>query len=219
MAQIVSTEKVKVWPEMVLRETIATMVVMILLLLAAMYIQAPLEEIADPYSSMNPSKAPWYFLGLQEMLVYFSPWIAGVAIPLGVVLALMAIPYIDTSKKTATGVVFRYGQGIRAAFSASLVLWIVLTLIGLFMRGPNWALQWPNGTPFGGESANLSFDWLLPLVVTSYLLWLLLFRKKEPLPENKDVAWWKRCLSHMLTMAGLVVFLKIILYTVFDLGI
>jgi hypothetical protein len=217
MVQPGKTDKVRVWPEMVLRETIATIVAMIILLLAAMYIQAPLEEIADPSFSMNPSKAPWYFLGLQEMLVYFSPWIAGVAIPLVVVLALMVIPYIDTGRETKTGMVFQYGSGIRTAFTCGLFLWVSLTVIGLYFRGPNWAMQWPDGSPLGGEPAAPSFDWLIPLIVGGYLLWLLLLRKKEVFPRGKDISLWQRCLSHLLAMSGLVVFLKIILYTVFDL--
>jgi hypothetical protein len=219
MDQSGKTEKVRVWPEMVLRETIAILVAMILLLLTAMFIQAPLEEIADPSFSMNPSKAPWYFLGLQEMLVYFSPWVAGVAIPLVVVLALMAIPYLDLGRKTATGVVFLYSKGIRIAFSAGLFLWVFLTVIGLFFRGPNWALQWPDGTPLGGEPAVLSLDWLIPLVVGIYLLRLYLGRKKEVLPESEDGAWWQRCLLHLLAIGGLVVFLKILLYLILELVI
>ena len=58
---------------------------------------APLEQPANPADSPNPSKAPWYFLGLQEMLVYFDPWLAGVVFPTLIVVGLMAIPYIDTN--------------------------------------------------------------------------------------------------------------------------
>jgi hypothetical protein len=87
----------------------------------------------------NPSKAPWYFLGLQEMLVYYDPWIAGVLLPGLIILGLMAIPYIDTNplgngyytfkeRKTEIGL-FLFGW---------LVLWSQMIVIGTFLRGPNW---------------------------------------------------------------------------------
>ncbi len=96
-------EWVQVWPDLVLRETIATLIAVILLIGLSMLVDAPLEEIADPSFSMNPSKAPWYFLGLQELLVYFTPWIAGVAIPVFVIIGLMAIPYIDVGRQEKKG--------------------------------------------------------------------------------------------------------------------
>lgn len=218
MEQAAITEKVKVWPEMVLRETIATLVAMIILLLAAIYIQAPLEEIADPSFSMNPSKAPWYFLGLQELLVYFSPWIAGVAIPLLVVLGLAAIPYLDRGRKTEAGMVYRFAARIRFVFTTGLLLWLALTIVGLYFRGPNWALQWPDGTPLGGETAAPSLDWLIPLFFAGYLLWQRLFRRKGVGEAGGNPSsLWRRCLSHLLTLVGLAVFLKIIFDTVFTL--
>ena len=61
-------------------------------------LQAPLEQPASSTTAPNPSKAPWYFLGLQEMLVYFDPWMAGVVLPSMIIVGLMAIPYIDTNK-------------------------------------------------------------------------------------------------------------------------
>ena len=129
-------ERVPVWHDLVLRETIAALIAVILLLVLSIFVNAPLEEIADPTFSMNPSKAPWYFLGLQELLVYFTPWVAGVAIPVFVIIGLMAIPYIDVGQqerqKTA---VFIYEKQIRRLFSAGLCLWIVLTVVGLYFRG------------------------------------------------------------------------------------
>src|SRR5260370_3672074 len=62
-------------------------------------IDAPLEQPADPNKTPNPSKAPWYFLGLQEMLVYFDPWIAGVVLPSLIIVGLMVIPFIDFNPK------------------------------------------------------------------------------------------------------------------------
>ena len=106
-------ERVPVWPDLVLRETIATLIAVILLMALSVYIDAPLEEIADPSFSMNPSKAPWYFLGLQELLVYFTPWIAGVAIPVIIITGLMAIPYIDVGRQDVKdSVVYTYEKPI-----------------------------------------------------------------------------------------------------------
>ena len=92
-------DKVQVWPYLVRVEFLASLFVMVVLVFWSFLIDAPLEDPANPTLTPNPSKAPWYFLGLQEMLVYFDPWIAGVFLPSLIILGLMAIPYIDINSK------------------------------------------------------------------------------------------------------------------------
>jgi len=212
-------ERVRVWPELVLRETIAALAATIFLLAVSILFNAPLESIADPSFSMNPSKAPWYFLGLQEMLVYFTPWVAGVAIPVLVVIGLMAVPYIDTGKRDTGGrVVFVHEKRIRTLFSTGLCLWIVLTVIGLYFRGPNWAWQWPGGTPpvESGPGTN-SLNWLLPLVVFLYFAGILIkwYRHRGKGPGGESII--KHFFSHILMITGLTVTIKIALYNILDL--
>ncbi len=89
------------YPHLVLREAIAFQVLVILLVLGALFWNAPLEQVADPLLTPNPAKAPWYFLGLQELLHYFPPVIAGVLIPTLVVIALVVIPYFNINVKGA----------------------------------------------------------------------------------------------------------------------
>ena len=78
-------------------EFLVAIIVTVLLMVWSLTLNAPLEEPANPNVTMNPAKAPWYFLGLQEMLVYFDPWIAGVVMPTLVIVGLMVIPYIDAN--------------------------------------------------------------------------------------------------------------------------
>jgi hypothetical protein len=132
-------EKVWVWPDLVYSEFLSTVFCTALLLFWSIGLKAPLEEPADPTLTPNPSKAPWYFLGLQEMLVYYDPWIAGVLLPGLIIVGMMAMPYCDPNRAStgyyslkerpvATGV-FLYGF---------LVLWCYQIIIGTFLRGPNW---------------------------------------------------------------------------------
>ncbi len=86
-------EKVLVWPDLVYTELICMVAVTAFLLVWGIALQAPLEEPASRVKTPNPSKAPWYFLGLQEMLVYYDPWMAGVVLPSLIIVGLMAIPY------------------------------------------------------------------------------------------------------------------------------
>src|SRR4051812_17100626 len=88
-------DKVHTWPYLVRAEFIAGCVMVLGLLVWSICIDAPLEDPANPAKTPNPSKAPWYFLGLQEMLVYFDPWIAGVVLPTLIITGLMMIPYVD----------------------------------------------------------------------------------------------------------------------------
>ncbi|SVC57215.1 uncharacterized protein METZ01_LOCUS310069, partial [marine metagenome] len=91
-------DKVLVWPDLVYIELIALIIFMVGLIIWSILIGAPLEEPANPAATPNPSKAPWYFLGLQEMLVYFDPWIAGIIFPIFIIVGMMAIPYMDINK-------------------------------------------------------------------------------------------------------------------------
>ncbi len=132
-------EKVLVWPDLVYTELICMVALTAFLLMWAILLPAPLEEAASSVKTPNPSKAPWYFLGLQEMLVYFDPWYAGVVLPSMVVVGLMAIPYLDFNKKgngyytiaerPFSYIIFQIGF---------LEMWITLIILGTFLRGPNW---------------------------------------------------------------------------------
>jgi hypothetical protein len=116
------------------------MVVLTVILIGwSMALQAPLEQPANPSSSPNPSKAPWYFLGLQEMLVYFDPWLAGVVFPGLIIVGLMAIPYIDTNPKGNGYFTLKERRWeITTFLFGFLILWILLVILGTFLRGPNW---------------------------------------------------------------------------------
>lgn len=136
--------KVHTWPYLVRIELLAAMAVMALLTVWSILLDAPLEQMADPNRTPNPSKAPWYFLGLQELLVYFDPWIAGVAFPLLIVGGLCAIPYIDTNKRGSGYYSFRERRfEISTFLFGFIVLWVGLIVIGTFFRGPGWNWFWP----------------------------------------------------------------------------
>ena len=132
-------EKVLVWPDLVYTELICMVAITALLLVWAIALQAPLEEPASAVKTPNPSKAPWYFLGLQELLVYYDPWMAGVVLPSMVLVGLMAIPFMDFNPKgngyytinerKFSYLVFQFGF---------LMMWIMLIVLGTFLRGPNW---------------------------------------------------------------------------------
>ena len=92
-------EKVHVWPYLVRLEFLCALFVTIGLTVWSIVIDAPLEEAANPTKTPNPSKAPWYFLGLQDILVYFDPWFAGVVAPVLIIVGLMLIPYLDINPK------------------------------------------------------------------------------------------------------------------------
>jgi hypothetical protein len=132
-------EKILVWPDLVYTELICMIALTAFLIFWAIALPAPLEEAASSVKTPNPSKAPWYFLGLQEMLVYYDPWMAGVVLPSLIVAGLMAIPYIDFNKKgngyytikerRFSYIVFQFGF---------LEMWITLIVLGTLLRGPNW---------------------------------------------------------------------------------
>ena len=134
-----TNDKVLVWPDLVYIELISLILMTVFLILWSVYIKAPLEEPANPAATPNPSKAPWYFLGLQEMLVYFDPWLAGVVFPIFIIFGLSAIPYMDINTKASGFYSFKNRRTAIFVFLYGwLVLWVYLIVIGTFLRGPNW---------------------------------------------------------------------------------
>ncbi len=134
-----TADKVLTWPDLVYTELICMVVLTVILIGWSMTLEAPLEEPANPSASPNPSKAPWYFLGLQEMLVYFDPWLAGVVFPGLIIVGLMAIPYIDTNPKGNGYFTLKERKWEISTFLFGfLILWILLVILGTFLRGPNW---------------------------------------------------------------------------------
>ena len=176
-------EKVLVWPELVYTELICMVAVSAFLLVWAICLQAPLEEPASSVKTPNPSKAPWYFLGLQEMLVYFDPWYAGVVLPSLVVMGLMAMPYLDFNKQGNGyySIAERKFAYLTYQFGF-LVLWITLIILGTFLRGPNWNFYGPfeYWTPYKVEVLNN--------VDLNQMFWINLL--DMPLPRAAAEAPW-----------------------------
>jgi hypothetical protein len=138
--------EIHVWPYLVRVEFLATVIVTVILFVWSITLNAPLEEPANPNLTMNPSKAPWYFLGLQEMLVYFDPWIAGVVMPSLIMVGLMVFPYVDSNPLGNGYYTLRQRRFALWMFGAGFLQWIVLIVIGTFIRGPGWIWFWPGQT-------------------------------------------------------------------------
>lgn len=132
-------DSVFVWPHLLVREFFAATAVMVMVTLLSIVIDAPLQEPANPNLTPNPAKAPWYFLGLQELLHYFPPTSAGVLIPGFTLAALAALPYIDRNPSRA----YSDRKVAIVTFTMFLVFWAVITLAGSFFRGPGWLWAWP----------------------------------------------------------------------------
>jgi len=132
-------QKTWVWPDLVYIEFLCMILCTVGLVVWSLVVAAPLEEPANPATTPNPSKAPWYFLGLQELLVYFDPWYAGVVLPSTIVLGLMAIPYLDRNPKGNGYFCFRDRRFAIVTFLfCFMVLWNFLIPIGTVLRGPGW---------------------------------------------------------------------------------
>ena len=133
------SDRVWVWPDPVYTELICLVLCSAVLVAWSVLLEAPIEQPANPANTPNPSKAPWYFLGLQEMLVYFDPWLAGVVLPSLIIVGLMAIPYVDTNPKGNGYYTFNERKAEIVIFLFGfVVLWSSLIVLGTFLRGPNW---------------------------------------------------------------------------------
>lgn len=138
------------WPHLIFRELLLFLLVVAVVLFLAVFWNAPLEEIANTIHPPNPAKAPWYFLGLQELVSYSAFW-GGVVVPGALVGVLLLLPYIDR-KREGVGRWFARERTIaNSIFTICLIIAVVLTIIGSLFRGPNWSWQEP---------------WKKPLVVT-----------------------------------------------------
>jgi quinol-cytochrome oxidoreductase complex cytochrome b subunit len=135
-------DTVSTWPHLLYRELLFSLIVISILLIFSVFFNAPLEEIANPSKTPNPAKAPWYFLGLQELVHYSAFW-GGVVVPALVVILLIGIPYLDRTK-TGVGIWFSRDRKLAIIlFTLLMALIIIVTIIGTFFRGPDWAWIWP----------------------------------------------------------------------------
>lgn len=142
----VPQDKVHVWPHLLSVEFVAALACTAFVLVFSTFVNAPLLELANANQTPNPSKAPWYFLGLQELLTMFHPMVAGVTIPGLGLIGLILAPYTDRNpshkpedRKFAISI-----------FTIFLMSWTVLVMIGSFFRGPgqNFVFPWNAGLFF-----------------------------------------------------------------------
>src|ERR1700741_1409740 len=117
------------YPHLLIREAIAFQLLVIAMVVVALFWDAPLEQVANPLLTPNPAKAPWYFLGLQELLHFFPPFVAGVLIPTLVVFALIVIPYFNVNIEGRAIWAHRPGQHLRAIL---LVIIVLLAFLAVF---------------------------------------------------------------------------------------
>ncbi len=136
-------DRVNTWPHLMASEMLAILVVTLVLIVVSVWINAPFRELANINQTPNPSKAPWYFLGLQELLRYFHPQVAGVTIPQWIILGLMAAPFIDRNPSTKPD-----DRKIAITlFTIFMCFFATLVSVGVLFRGPgqNWVYPWKDG--------------------------------------------------------------------------
>jgi quinol-cytochrome oxidoreductase complex cytochrome b subunit len=210
-------DKVDTWPHLIVREYVAALLCMVTIAAWSLVMKAPLEEMANPTVTPNPSKAPWYFTGLQELLVYFDPWIAGVVLPTLIMVGLMAIPFLDPDKQKGVG---RYGFKERpfamTYFLFGVGMWFSLIFIGSFLRGPNWDIYWP-WESWLIHKAPPPRTWSLPipvglaLVGGYFILGILL-----PRLSAADFDWKKSLRNGFMGMLGIAAVVKICAHLLWD---
>lgn len=204
-------DKVLVWPDLVYIELICLVLFMAFLVVWTVVLRAPLEQPADPNVAPNPAKAPWYFLGLQEMLVYFDPWLAGVVLPGLIIVGLIAIPYLDTNPRGNGYYTFKERPfAITTFLFGFVILWVVLIIFGTFLRGPNWN--------FFGPFEYWDLHRPMALLNTEFhdLVWIGMFGRALP-----TESWWYipgyliRELPGILVVSAYFVVGPIVLYVFF----
>jgi hypothetical protein len=139
-------DRINTFPHLLIEELLSLLIVTAALIIFSSFVNAPLRELANPNLTPNPSKAPWYFLGLQELLRYFHPMIAGVTVPTVMIVFLIVLPYVDRNPSTKPG----DRKLAIVLFTMFLMFWAILTMIGSFFRGPgyNFVFPWEEGIFF-----------------------------------------------------------------------
>jgi quinol-cytochrome oxidoreductase complex cytochrome b subunit len=139
-------DRINVWPHLMAAEFISLLVLTVVVTIFSVAVDAPLRGLANFNQTPNPSKAPWYFLGLQELLRYFHPQVAGVTIPTVIIIGLIAAPYIDRNPSTRPD----DRKLAIVLFSFFVLTFAVLTITGMFFRGPgfNFVYPWKDGIFF-----------------------------------------------------------------------
>ena len=139
-------DKVHTWPHLLAAEFVASLICLAFVFVFSIFVNAPLLQLANPNQTPNPSKAPWYFLGLQELLTMFHPMVAGVTIPgMGIFLLILALYLDKNSSHKPEDCKFTIG-----VFTIFMMFWAVLVLIGSFFRSldQNFVLPWKSGIFF-----------------------------------------------------------------------
>ncbi len=203
-------DKVLVWPDLVYTELICLVLATAGLIVWAIISKAPLEQPANPGYAPNPAKAPWYFLGLQEMLVYFDPWMAGVVYPGLIIVGLIAMPYIDTNPKGNGYYTLKERPFAIITWQFGfLILWVVLIFFGTFLRGPNWSFFGPY------EYWDSHKQEALNNVDISNLWWNVIMNTARPTPENNPLpflpAWLVREWLGIVLVGAYMVLLPVVL--------
>jgi menaquinol-cytochrome c reductase cytochrome b/c subunit len=139
-------DKVHTWPHLLAVEFVAALLCTAFTLIFSIFVNAPLLTLANPNQTPNPSKAPWYFLGLQELLTMFHPMVAGVTIPGMGIFALILAPYTDRNPSNKP----EDRKFAISLFTVHMMFWTVLVMIGSFFRGPgqNFVFPWEAGLFF-----------------------------------------------------------------------
>src|SRR5688500_4895350 len=208
-------DKVLVWPDLVYTELICLILATAGLIIWGIVSKAPLEQPANPGYAPNPAKAPWYFLGLQEMLVYFDPWMAGVVYPGLIIVGLIAMPFIDTNPKGNGYYTLKERPfAIITWLFGFLILWVVLIFFGTFLRGPNWSFfgpyeYWDSHKATALNNVDISNVW-----------WNMLLKRGRPTQDVNPIPvlphWIVReWLGFVLVGAYLVVLPAVLRATVF----
>jgi hypothetical protein len=135
--------RVPSWPNLVWIILLMMLLLTVFFWCVSFLAYAPLEEMSEWAKTPNPAKAPWYFIGLQELLVYFDPWIAGVMLPNQILIGLILIPYVDVTPNEQGTYDFSRRKFAVGFFTFGMIFWFLLIMTGQLLRGPSWQVYWP----------------------------------------------------------------------------